>query len=98
MIKNFYWFNLPTSIKEKLSISDARAAAIPCITQADFNSKVTGTKWYRLPEKLQAMVDQINSESTIATDALVGLKVNWTNVVSTSELLYAAVQTGTLCV
>jgi hypothetical protein len=98
MAKNFYWFNLPTTAKTKLNIDSGRAAAIACIDDAAFNIKVAGLKWYRLPEKVQDMVDQINTEATVAAPTLVGMSVNWFNLVDSIDALYLVVQNDTLCV
>jgi len=94
--KEFYWFNLPTVIKEKMVISNARAAEIPSINQATFNAKVAEAKWHRLPELLQELVDQINSESTAVDTTISSLVFTWFNLPASVEILYNAVQTGVL--
>jgi len=96
--KEFYWFNLPTDIKEKMVISDTRAAEIPSINKVTFNAKVAEAKWHRLPELLQELVDQINLEATIPDTTISNLVFTWFNLPASVEILYNAVQSGNLSV
>lgn len=97
MTKEFHWFNLPNTIKEKLNISDVRAVEIPCIDKDTFNSKVAEIKWFRLVEAVQTLIDQVNLESEVEDSTLVNLKINWFNLLTGLEALYTSIQTTTIC-
>lgn len=81
-----YWFNLPTKIKSEIK---SRQSILTCLDETSINTAIENITWFRLPEKLKALVDTINSNGDLAANNYIMSYSKWFRLDAEVDLLLA---------
>jgi hypothetical protein len=90
------WFNLPSKVKERFAV--LQASTLTCLDDPNKNSLVDGLNWFRLPEKIQALIEASNEE-LLGNEYDPGKTLRWFNLPSDIEAWFTHLEslTGDAC-